>query len=241
MTLPSHEPEGSLPSEAMASYFEHRLPPDPRRERVWKHIVSYLSRWWSPSDHVVDVGAGYCSFINNVVAVRRVAVDTAPISARYAASGVQYVQESATTLTQQIGESEFDLVFASNLLEHLTRQEIWTALREFRTVLRSEGRLLLVQPNYRLRPATYFDDYTHITPLSDRSLVDLLGAAGFTAIHVQSKFLPLTIRSRLGAASFAVPIYLRSPWHPFAGQMLVVAVPASPTSVSGNADAGVGP
>ncbi|MGZ4314838.1 MAG: class I SAM-dependent methyltransferase [Gaiellaceae bacterium] len=209
--------------EATDSYFDHRLPPDPRRDRVWRHVVAYLSRWWSPSDHVVDVGAGYCSFINNVVATRRVAVDTAPALARYAAPGVEWVQESATTLTRQLGESEFDLVFASNLLEHLTRHEIWTALNQFRTLLRDGGKLMLVQPNFRLRPAAYFDDYTHITPLSDRSLSDLLSAAGFTVIYVRPRFLPLTLRSRLGAASFAVPLYLRSPWRPLAGQMLLVA------------------
>jgi len=184
-------------------------------------VARYLSRWWDADATVLDVGAGYCSFINAVRARRRVAVDIHDQLERYAAPGVECIRASATDL-DVLADRSFDVVFASNLLEHLSREDIRAALAEFRRVLRPGGRLILIQPNFRLRPGEYFDDYTHLTPLSDRSLADLLTVAGFTDLHVEPRFLPLTIRSRGGGLSVLIPFYLRLPWRPLAGQMLVV-------------------
>ena len=204
------------------AYLRSRFTADPRRDAVWQRVVPYLSRWWDDGSAVLDVGAGYCSFINAVRAARRVAVDIHDELERHATPGVECVRASATDLGP-IGTRSFDVVFASNLLEHLSREDIRAALAEFRRVLRPGGRLILVQPNFRLRPGEYFDDYTHLTPLSDRSLSDLLTVAGFEVVRVEPRFLPLTVRSRGGGLAFLVPLYLRLPWRPLAGQMLVVA------------------
>jgi SAM-dependent methyltransferase len=143
------------------------------------------------------------------------------------------VECSATQL--KLESASFDIVFSSNLLEHLERAEVRRALAEFHRVLRKGGRLILIQPNYRLCASAYFDDYTHVTPLSDRSLSDLLTVSGFRPIVVRARFMPLTLRSRASKLSFLVPLYLRSPWRPFAGQMLLIAEPlpelSSPTRV----------
>jgi hypothetical protein len=80
-----------------------------------------------------------------------------------------------------------------------------------------------VQPNFRLRPNEYFDDYTHISIYTDRSLCGFLLSEGFDILEVKPKFLPLTFQSRLSIGSHLVPIYLRSPIKPLAGQMLIVA------------------
>jgi ubiquinone/menaquinone biosynthesis C-methylase UbiE len=204
-----------------SAYLASRFQPDKRRDAAWRHIVRYLSRWWRPDAAVLDVGAGYCSFINEVEAARRVAVDIHDELERHAAPGVDCVRASATDL-HELADESFDVVFASNLLEHLSRDDIRLALAEFHRVLRPGGRLLLVQPNFRLRPGEYFDDYTHLTPLSDRSLADLLTVAGLEPVHVQPRFMPLTVKSRAGGLSFLVPLYLRSPVRPLAGQMLLV-------------------
>jgi SAM-dependent methyltransferase len=203
------------------SYLESRFRPDERRELLWKLIADHLSRWWQPDSDVLDVGAGYCSFINAVSARRRVAVDVHGRLSEFAQTGVECVECSATQL--QLETSSFDVVFSSNLLEHLDRAEIRRALAEFHRVLRKRGRLILIQPNYRLCSSAYFDDYTHVTPLSDRSLADLLTVSGFHPIVVRARFMPLTLRSRASKLSFLVPLYLRSPWRPFAGQMLLIA------------------
>ena len=120
-------------------------------------------------------------------------------------------------------DGSFDVVFASNLLEHLDRDLASRLLAESMRVLRPGGRLILMQPNFRLNPGRYFDDFTHVAIYTDASLADFLAAEGWTIETVLARFLPLTLKSRGSGLSFLVPWYLRSPVKPLAGQMLVVA------------------
>jgi len=225
VSTPDHE---TLDGRAVAqeAYLESRFTPDARRDAAWINIVEYLQRWWNPDTAaILDVGAGYCTFVNNARGARRVAVDIHPRLREHAAPEVETVRAAASDLSP-LPDGTFDLVFASNLLEHLTRVEIGRTLEEFRRVLRPGGRLILMQPNFRLCAKEYFDDYTHLTPLSDRSLGDLLTVAGFRVVHAEPRFLPLTLKGRGGNLTFLMPWYLRSPWRPLAGQMLFVAEPA---------------
>jgi hypothetical protein len=109
------------------------------------------------------------------------------------------------------------------LVEHLDREAAGRLVDESHRVLASGGRLILLQPNFRLAPGRYFDDYTHVSIWTDQSLGDFLRARGWTLEVVQARFLPLTLKSRGAGLTFLVPWYLRSPVKPLAGQMLVVA------------------
>lgn len=211
------------PSISPSAYFASRFRPHAKRERAWRGIATYLSGWWDPLEStIIDVGAGYCSFINAARAKTRIAVDIHDGLDQYADADVTCMQASATDLGQ-IESTTCDVVFASNLLEHLTRDEIGLALAEFLRVLRPGGRLILVQPNYRLCCAQYYDDYTHVTPLSDRSLGNLLEVHGFELRKVEPRFLPLTLNSAGSRLTFLLPVYLRSPFRPLARQMLLIA------------------
>jgi len=214
----------SDPTPAAASaYYGSRLPPDPRRERLWSHLTTYLSRFVPADAAVLELGAGYCYFVNRVHGSRKVAVDVVPDVERWAQPPVEARCEDAISYLEQAAPQSFDFVFASNFLEHFE----WPALERLaaglRRVLRPGGRVALIQPNYRLAPGRYFDDYTHRTIFTDVSLADWLQAQGFDVIAVVPRFLPLTVKSRLGALTFLVPLYLRLPWRPLAGQMFVLA------------------
>jgi hypothetical protein len=133
------------------------------------------------------------------------------------------------------------VVFASNFLEHLEWDAIDRCVAGAWRVLRPGGRLLLVQPNFRLQPGAYFDDYTHRTIFTDRSLSDYLAVQGFEIEHVEARFLPLTLRSRLSWGHKLVPLYLRLPYRPLAGQMLVVARRPAEAKASPPAEAKASP
>ena len=115
------------------------------------------------------------------------------------------------------------VVFASNLLEHLTHPQIDALSDEVMRVLVPGGRLILVQPNYRLCAKNYFDDYTHVSIWSDISMSTYLESRGWRLERVVGRFLPLTVKSRLPISSRLIRAYLRSPVRPLAGQMLLVA------------------
>ena len=139
------------------SYHTTRFTPDPRRAAVWRHLARYLARFIRPADDVLELGAGYCDFANAVDARSVTALDAEPTFTAHAAPHVRAIVGRADDLSA-FADTSFDVVFASNLLEHLDREPLARTLAETKRVLRPGGRLVLVQPNYRLRPKEYFDD-----------------------------------------------------------------------------------
>lgn len=216
----------------ISGYFRTRLAPNPHRATVWKHLCDYLQRWISADSDVLELGAGWCDFANTITARRVVAMDLDSTVVRAAAPHVEPVVGDCTDLSR-FAEGSFDVVFASNLLEHLERQQATALLAEAARVLRASGRLILLQPNFRLNPGGYFDDYTHVAIYTDRSLSDYLRSLDWRIVQAFPRFLPLTMNSKGSALTFLVPWYLRSPVKPLAGQMLLVATPdrSEPTDV----------
>jgi SAM-dependent methyltransferase len=205
-----------------SAYFSTRFTPAEARGKVWASLCVYLQRWVPTDGAVLDLGAGYGDFSRNIRAARRVAFDANPGLPELIEAPVEAEVGDVTDLTR-FPDEIFDVVFASNLLEHLVWPELELTVAGIRRVLRPGGRFIAMQPNFRLRPREYFDDYTHRTIFTDRSLGDFLAASGFAVEHVEPRFLPLTMKSRLSFGHALVPLYLRLPYRPLAGQMLVVA------------------
>lgn len=205
-----------------SAYFSTRFTPDEARGKVWSAVCAYLQRWVPAGGAVLDLGAGYGDFSRHIGATRRVAFDCNPVLPSMVDPPIEAEVGDVTDLSR-FDSGSFDVVFASNLLEHLTWRELDLVIAEIRRVLAPGGRFLAVQPNFRLRPREYFDDYTHRTIFSDRSLADFINASGLVVEHVEPRFLPLTMKSRLSFGHALVPLYLRLPYRPLAGQMLVVA------------------
>jgi ubiquinone/menaquinone biosynthesis C-methylase UbiE len=203
-------------------YFATRLAANAKRAPVWRHICAYLERWIPTDADVLELGAGWCDFSNMVKARSVTAMDLESVVVSAAAAHVRAVVGDCTDLAE-FRDGSFDVVFASNLLEHLQREQSDRLLAEAARVLRPDGRLILLQPNFRLQPGRYFDDFTHVAIFTDQSLSDYLAAGGWQVEHVAARFLPLSMRSKGASMSFLVPAYLRSPVKPLAGQMLVVA------------------
>jgi SAM-dependent methyltransferase len=208
----------------MTGYHEAHLPEDPARAVVWSVVADYLAPWMPANGAVVEIGAGYCAWINNVAAARRVAVDVWPEVARFAAPGVEARVLDASRELLTLGAASFDVVLASNILEHFEPGVAIAVVEDVHRVLKPGGRLIIIQPNFRYAAKHYFDDYTHRSVFTDVSLPNLLRAHGFRIDRVQPRFLPYSMRgSRLPIRSWTVRAYLRSPIKPMAGQMLVIA------------------
>jgi SAM-dependent methyltransferase len=189
----------------------------------------YFQKLVSPDDCVLDIGAGYGHFINNIRAKRRIAFDSWPGMLGFLKAGVEGIVSTATDLTA-IADRSVDFVLASNLFEHLTQMELAVVLGQIRGKLKASGALVIVQPNYRFAYKEYFDDYTHVAIYSDRSLCDFLVANGFRIEQCLPKFLPLTIRSSLPVSPFLIRTYLRLAMKPFGKQMLIRATPGQPVA-----------
>jgi SAM-dependent methyltransferase len=210
------------------SYFHSRFRYDPRREVLWKALCDfYFSALVPPGAHVLELGAGYCHFINHVSAARKTAVDLGHVTAEHAGPGVTVHQGSVTDLSF-LEDGCVDFAFASNLFEHLSQPDFARCLAELRKKLKPRGQLVILQPNYRLAYKEYFDDYTHISVYSHVSMCDFLQANGYEILECQPGFLPFSVISRLPVNRNLIRLYLLLPWKPLAKQMLVRAVPADP-------------
>ena len=206
-------------------YHASRFAADPRRDVLWRTLWTHVfSRRIATQDCVLDLGSGYGSFINQVVARRRIAVDSWPGFTGHLAPGVEGVVGDVTQLGF-LDDGAVDFAFASNLVEHLPQAAFATMLQGLRAKLSAHGTLTLLQPNYRYAFREYFDDYTHVAVWSHVSLADFLVAQGWEVLEVRPRFLPLTIKSRLPVHPLLIRAWLLSPVKPGGKQMLLHARP----------------
>jgi SAM-dependent methyltransferase len=207
------------------SYHESRLTPDAKRDVVWQALWRfYFSGLVAPDDCVLDLGAGYGSFINHVVAKRRIALDVWPDLPRHLAPGVEAIVGPVTDLGF-LADGSVDFAFASNLFEHIQQETFAGVLDALRAKISARGTLNILQPNYRYAFREYFDDYTHVAIYSHVSLVDFLTANGYEATLVVPRFLPLTVKSRMPVSPWLIAAYLASPIKPLGKQMFIRAKP----------------
>ena len=197
---------------SLKELYARRFGPKERAEKnaLWKVLCqSFLQRYVSESDVVVDLGAGYCEFINNIRCGRKIAVDLNEDTRQYAARDVTVILEPADAVSS-LEDATVDVVFASNLFEHLPSKEVLTVvLGEIRRVLRPGGRLLVVQPNIRYAYKEYWDYFDHHLPLSHLSLAEVLELEGFAIEEVRPRFLPYTVKSRFPKSGLLIRLYLR--------------------------------
>ena len=220
-------------------YHQTRFTPDPRREVLWQTLCRQVfERWLTPDACVLDLGAGYGHFINNVRARRRIAVDHWAGMLRYIHPGVEGLVGDVGDL-DRIEDGVVDFALASNIFEHLVQDRLAQVLRELARTLAPSGRLAVLQPNYAYAYREYFDDFTHVSVWSHVSLPDFLEANGFDVLETHPRFLPLTLKSRLPVSRLLIKAYLRSPLKPMGKQMLVVARRRGGSGASGAEEAPV--
>src|ERR1041384_3315907 len=96
-----------------------------KKERIWRVLCSdFFQRYVRPTDTVLDVGAGYCEFINNIACAAKIALDLNEDTPRYAGAGVRVVQCMSNAMNE-IADESVDVAFASNFFEHMPSKEVF--------------------------------------------------------------------------------------------------------------------
>jgi ubiquinone/menaquinone biosynthesis C-methylase UbiE len=190
--------------------YSRRFSPDLElRDSIWKVLCrDFFQHYVAYDQRVLEIGAGYCEFINNIQVGHKTALDINPDIRIYAAPGVNIVLNSASRMSA-VGDNSADVVFASNFFEHLTRDEIVATFREVYRVLAPGGRFMVLQPNIRFCARDYWMFFDHVTAIDDRAFVEALEINGFETLEVIARFLPYTIKNRRPKAPFLVQLYLR--------------------------------
>ena len=209
--------------------YQRRFSPDIEfRQEMWRVLCEdFFQQFIPPESRVLEIGAGYCEFINNIQAAHKTAVDMNPETQKFAAQGVQVILTDVTNMVD-IDNGSADIIFASNFFEHLERESILATLRQCHRILVPEGKFIILQPNIRFCQRDYWMFFDHITPIDDRGLTEALEVSGYAVTRVIDRFLPFTTKSRLPKSLFLLRAYLRLPlaWKIFGAQALLVAQPA---------------
>jgi len=197
-----------------------------QKNKIWKVLCnSFFQKWIKKDFTVLDIGAGYCEFINNIQCAQKYAIDLNEETSNFAHSDVKVFNCFSTDLSF-LSDDSIDMVFMSNFLEHLkTKDEIIKTLSEIMRILKVGGGVMILQPNIRYAYKEYWDFFDHHIPLSDRSLVEALQMVGFKIEKVLPKFLPYTTKSKIPKNTLLVKIYLKIPfvWKIMGKQMFILA------------------
>ena len=196
------------------------------RQRVWKELISRMfSRWVPPESTVLDLGCGYCEFINQIPARKKYGMDLNPDAARNAAPDVAIVQQDCSQ-PWNVAPGSLDAVFTSNFFEHLpTKTHLERTLTHAWHALRSGGRLIAMGPNIRCLPGAYWDFYDHHIPLTELALAEVMKKCGFAIETMYSRFLPYTMSGGREYPVWMLRLYLLLPvfWPVFGKQFLIIA------------------
>jgi tRNA G37 N-methylase Trm5 len=93
------------------------------KNKLWKILCKYyFSRYVDKNACVLDMAAGYCEFINNIEAGKKIAVDINPDTVHYASSDVQVIHAKSSKI-EEVASNSVDVIFISNFFEHLSKDE----------------------------------------------------------------------------------------------------------------------
>ncbi len=183
-----------------------------QRNELWEILTrDFLQKFVKKTDIVIDLGAGQCEFINNIECGQKIAVDINSHIKKYASRQVKVVVAHVKNLRQTFNLNSADVIFMSNLLEHLNdKEDVFRVISEAYSILKKGGRLLIMQPDIKRVGHAYWDFFDHKVPITAPSLIEVLHANNFSILKIYEPFLPYTTKTRfLPLWPFLLRIYLK--------------------------------
>jgi SAM-dependent methyltransferase len=179
------------------------------RQILWQALCKYyFQKYIKETDYVLDLGAGYCEFINNIESSHKYALDINPTVKKMANKDVTVYIADCNNLPVSLN-SKFDIVFVSNFFEHLSNKaQLFSAIESIHKLLKPGGKLIVLQPNIKLTKGAYWDFIDHTLALTEKSLTEALELSGFKIDLLKKRFLPYTTESRLPISKLLIRMYI---------------------------------
>ena len=217
------------PEEYLKKLYSNRFDSQQRKTKValWKVLIEgFLQKHIGQESIILDIGGGYCEFINQVQAKEKYLIDLNPDSKILANPDINLLNINILNLNEQkLLTKKIDTIFISNFLEHLLNKEELIKVLEFCfNYLKPGGSLVVIQPNFKYSFKEYYDFIDHQLPITDVSLQEVLETIGFTIHVLIPRFLPYSTKGR-PASPKLLRLYLKLPfiWKFLGGQMFIKA------------------
>jgi len=195
------------------------------RRQVWDVLCAFFARWIKPQDTVLDLGCGWCEFINAVKCARKFGMDLNPDARSHANPDVTVVEQDCSQ-AWHVQAGSLDVVFTSNFLEHLPNKEaLERTLESARYALKPGGLFIALGPNIKYLGGAYWDFFDHYIALTELSLEEVLVKSGFEVRENFGRFLPYTMSQGRQYPLWMLRAYLsmRPAWRFWGKQFFVVA------------------
>ena len=208
--------------------YDNRFDPQQKRAKLilWKTLIdNFLQRYVSFDADVLDIGGGYCEFINQIKARDKYLIDLNPDARKFADPDVKVLNLNILDTERLEFAKCFDTIFISNFFEHLeNKQELIAILLFCWQHLKPGGSLLVIQPNFKYSYKEYYDFIDHQLPITHLALQELLETMDFKIDIIIPRFLPYSTKGR-PASPQLLKLYLKLPllWKLLGGQMFVKA------------------
>ena len=194
---------------------------------LWQVLIDdFLQNYVPSASTILDIGGGYCEFINQIRAAEKCLIDLNPDSKLFANPDVNVLNIDVLNLDEhQFVSKQFDRIFISNFFEHLRNKEELVEIISFCfDALKPGGSLLVIQPNFKYSYKEYYDFIDHQLPITHLSLQELLETVGFEIDVMIPRFLPFSTKGR-PASPLLLKVYLKLPflWRFLGGQMFIKA------------------
>ncbi|WP_417385596.1 class I SAM-dependent methyltransferase [Gimesia sp.] len=194
------------------------------RQSVWQILCSeFFSKYVSPDARVLDLGAGWCEFINNVKAGQKYAMDLNPDTEKRLSPDIRFLHQDCST-KWDLEPGSLDVVFTSNFLEHLPDKDgVTRTIAQAYECLAPGGCLICLGPNIKFLNGAYWDFYDHYVALTELAVEEVLRLEGFDVELCVDRFLPYSMSQGSTPPLFLLRLYLKFSflWR-FAGKQFLV-------------------
>lgn len=195
------------------------------RGSVWKILCrDFFSKYVPENATVLDLGAGWGEFINNIRAAKKLAMDLNPETQEHLTDGITFLNQDCTQ-PWEVGTGTVDVVFTSNFLEHVPdKSGVEYAISEAHRSLKEGGAIICLGPNIKHVLGAYWDFWDHAIPLTERSVSEVLAMHGFVVERSLARFLPYSMSQGHTPPLFMVKLYCMLPliWPLVGKQFLVI-------------------
>ncbi|TGM44528.1 class I SAM-dependent methyltransferase [Leptospira biflexa] len=145
-------------------------------------LVSYLFQSFNlkPGLKILEPGCGRGEFLLNFkkMGLDCVGVDLSKEAKQYLATQQIPVHICNADLEKlPFKDNTFDVIYNKSFLEHLRNPDFF--LKEARRVLKPGGIIICLVPDWESNYKIYFDDFTHRTPFTKVSLLDIFKICDF--------------------------------------------------------------
>ena len=187
-------------------YSESIRPKTEYPQQLARHLVQMFRL--RPGMRLLDVGCGRGDFTAAFAAgglvvdgVDREAVEGFPKEVSFSRADISQ--------TFPYPDNTFDVVFSKSVIEHMANPEQF--IRENLRVLKQGGLLVCMTPDWKTTLYVFYDDHTHVCPLTVLGMRDLLSIAG--AREISSEIF------------YQLPVLWQHPWLIVFSKLLQLAGP----------------